>query len=352
MSELVDRAQRLAVKHLESALPRRFRHTAAVADRAQRLASRLLPPERAEVVVASAWLHDIGYAPGLADTGFHPIDGARYVADSPHLARRRGRFGSLVGLVAHHTGAVFEARERGVEEQLAKYPVPDAVELAILSCAGLCAGPDGANVDPADRLGEVLSRYDSNHPVHRAINQSAPLLVPQAHLILAAAEATNGPPQLFPLPDWAEREPFAPAWDVIWGRDRHRITATSLGGVDREQGVEITLTDPMDPLDPAAAGKMADDLRAAAAAAAGKPLYWAQYRAFSTHSGAPVPDRRGYMAAEGPWVSATFRLDEILEFHWDMASEGRIATVDHRMFTTLIDVTEWVELVGGGQCGA
>src|SRR5271166_1099999 len=54
MFELVDRAQRLAEKHLESALPRRFRHTAAVADRAQQLASRLLPPERAEVVVASA----------------------------------------------------------------------------------------------------------------------------------------------------------------------------------------------------------------------------------------------------------------------------------------------------------
>ena len=145
-------------------------------------------------------------------------------------------------------------------------------------------------------------------------------------------------------------DPFAPHWDAIWSRDRHRITATSLGGVDGERGVEISLTDPVDPLDPAAAGTMADDLRAAAAAAAGKPLYWAQYRAFATHIGAPLPDRRGRMASEGPWVSATFRLDEILEFQWDMASEGRVATVDQRMFTTLSDVTEWTELMRGGQC--
>ena len=215
MSELVDRAQRLAEEHLESALPRRFRHTAAVAERAQQLASRLLPTERAEVVVASAWLHDIGYAAELVDTGFHPIDGARFLT-------KDDAFEPLVGLVAHHTGALFEARERGLDDQLETYLVPNAAELAILSSADLCSGPDGVTVDPVDRIEEVLGRYASDHPVHRAINQSAPLLVSQAHLILAAAEATNAAPQIFPLPDWAEREPFAPAWDVIWSRGRHR----------------------------------------------------------------------------------------------------------------------------------
>lgn len=296
--------------------------------------------QRAEIVVASAWLHDIGYAPDLVDTGFHPVDGARCVAQA-------GGFGPLVGLVAHHTGAVFEARERGLEVQLDTYPVPDATELAILSCADLCAGPDGANVDPADRIDEVLSRYHSDHPVHRAIIQSAPALVAQAHLILAAAEATNAAPQIFPLPDWVERDdPFAPHWDAIWSRDRHRITATS--GVDGEQHVEISLTDPLDPLEPAATEAMADDLRAAAAAAAGQPLHWAQYRAFSTHIGAPLPDRRARMVLEGPWVSATFRLGEILEFQRDMAFEGRMATVDQRMFATLSDIMEWTELIRGG----
>ena len=30
-------------------------------------------------LVASAWLHDIGYAAGLQETGFHPVDGARHL---------------------------------------------------------------------------------------------------------------------------------------------------------------------------------------------------------------------------------------------------------------------------------
>lgn len=342
MTVLTNRAARLAQKHLEAALPRRFRHTVAVAERAQRLAPRLLAPERAQIVMAAAWLHDIGYAPHLAETGFHPIDGANQVARDAVLASCP----SLVGLVAHHTGAVFEARERALEVQLEQYPVPDAVELAILSCADLCAGPDGAAVDPADRINEVLARYRSDHPVHRAITQSGPMLVAQSRLILAAADATDAPPQVFPLPDWAERQdPFAPQWDAIWNRDSHRITAASADGMDRERGVEISLTDPLDPLDAAAAQTMADDLRAAAAAVAGKPLCWAQYRAFATHVDLPPSDRGG-RDLQGPWVSATFRLGEILEFQWDMASEGRLATVDQRMFTTLGDVTTWTELVG------
>lgn len=32
-----------------------------------------------DLLVAAAWLHDIGYAPELRDTGFHPLDGARHL---------------------------------------------------------------------------------------------------------------------------------------------------------------------------------------------------------------------------------------------------------------------------------
>ena len=32
-------------------------------------------------MTAAAWLHDIGYAPAVDDTGFHPLDGARYLRD-------------------------------------------------------------------------------------------------------------------------------------------------------------------------------------------------------------------------------------------------------------------------------
>ena len=67
----------------------------------------------ADLVEAAAWLHDIGYSPDLVGTGFHPLDGARYLRDawraSPLLCR----------LVANHTGALIEAEERGLAEELA-----------------------------------------------------------------------------------------------------------------------------------------------------------------------------------------------------------------------------------------
>ena len=38
----------------------------------------------AELLEAAAWLHDIGYAPGLAVAGLHALDGARYLRDAQH----------------------------------------------------------------------------------------------------------------------------------------------------------------------------------------------------------------------------------------------------------------------------
>ncbi|GAA4968844.1 HD domain-containing protein [Kineococcus glutinatus] len=62
----------LAEEHLAEALPRRWQHSQAVAATAADYAARLrLDPD---VVAAAAWLHDVGYAPPLVDTGFHPLD--------------------------------------------------------------------------------------------------------------------------------------------------------------------------------------------------------------------------------------------------------------------------------------
>ena len=38
----------------------------------------------ADLIEAAAWLHDIGYALGLATTGLHQLDGARYLRDARH----------------------------------------------------------------------------------------------------------------------------------------------------------------------------------------------------------------------------------------------------------------------------
>jgi len=81
-------------------------HVDAVARRAARLANVSFSGADAEVLKAAAWLHDLGYAPDIRDTGFHPLDG-------PVWLREAGFGDRVCGLVAYHTCADIEAEERG-----------------------------------------------------------------------------------------------------------------------------------------------------------------------------------------------------------------------------------------------
>ena len=73
-------AEDMARNLLADILPRRWAHTKGVAATARQLTSIL--SGNAGVLVAAAWLHDIGYSPALAVTGFHPLDGARFLRDT------------------------------------------------------------------------------------------------------------------------------------------------------------------------------------------------------------------------------------------------------------------------------
>ena len=109
MDKLACWAGHLAQALLQEPLPRRWAHVQGVADRARSLAPVL--GGDADLVEAAAWLHDIGYAPGLAVTGFHPLDGARYLRDARHADVL------LCRLVAHHSCALIEAEERGARRR-------------------------------------------------------------------------------------------------------------------------------------------------------------------------------------------------------------------------------------------
>ena len=106
MNTLAPWAQQLARALLQQPLRRRWAHVQGVAARARSPASVL--GAHADLLDSAAWLHDIGYAPGLAATGFHPLDGARYLRDTQHAGQR------LCRLVAHHSCAIIEAGERGL----------------------------------------------------------------------------------------------------------------------------------------------------------------------------------------------------------------------------------------------
>ncbi len=70
-----------SAKEAASLLPplgNRWLPVQGVVERA-RYISHLLNEDEQAYLIAAAYLHDIGYAPSLRKTGFHPIDGALYL---------------------------------------------------------------------------------------------------------------------------------------------------------------------------------------------------------------------------------------------------------------------------------
>jgi len=140
----------------------RLPHSARVASQASKV-SDFLEDRWSGAVVDAAWLHDIGYSPAVSSSGFHPLDGARWLRDE-------GFCEDTCSLVAWHTGAINEARERGLEDELrAELAPPPQYALDALTWADLTSSPTGDPVSPDLRLDEILGRYEPGSAVHRAI---------------------------------------------------------------------------------------------------------------------------------------------------------------------------------------
>jgi hypothetical protein len=142
-------------------LGRRWQHVQAGGG----LAASIAPAfgEQGPALVAAAYLHDIGYAPQLALTGFHPLDGARHL-------RTQG-YETLARLVAHHSGARVEGRLRHLDGFEDEFPFLDSPLEQALTYCDLTTGPDGRRVTLEDRLAEIMDRYGPEHTVSRAMSQ-------------------------------------------------------------------------------------------------------------------------------------------------------------------------------------
>jgi HD domain len=126
----------------------------------------------ADLLQAAAWLHDIGYTPGLAVTGLHALDGARYLRDAQHADAM------LCRLVAHHSYAIVEADERGLADVLGLEfePAPYALS-SVLTCCDMTTSPDGELVLVERRLAEIQHRYGPGHLVTRSIQRATPMIL-------------------------------------------------------------------------------------------------------------------------------------------------------------------------------
>jgi len=142
-------------------LGRRWLHTRGVVARAQALGTIVAEVDR-EVLIAAAYLHDIGYAPELTVTGFHPLDGAQWL-------RGQG-YERLACLVAHHSGARFEAQVKGFGDALDAFPPEHSLTADLLTYCDLTTDPDGVQITPSARLAEVRHRHGAESEVARGID--------------------------------------------------------------------------------------------------------------------------------------------------------------------------------------
>jgi hypothetical protein len=130
-----------------------------------------------DALVPAAWLHDIGYAPCLVASGFHPLDGARFL--------RSEGFGDRVAcLVAHHSYAAVEADLRGLGPVLdEEFPREESLTADILCYCDMTTGPDGEQVDVVDRLAEIRARYGPGDVVSRFVDRAEPEIVSTVHRV-------------------------------------------------------------------------------------------------------------------------------------------------------------------------
>ena len=144
-------------------------HSARVAHQVNRV-SDLLDGAWRSAVADAAWLHDIGYSPQVMSTGFHPLDGARWLRD-------RGWPMATCRLVAWHTSAWAEGVLRGLDHELAaEFEPPPELAANVLAWADLTSSPAGEEWTVGHRLRDMLRRYPADSIEHRAIADAAPAL--------------------------------------------------------------------------------------------------------------------------------------------------------------------------------
>lgn len=175
-SETVE-AWTLAGSILADDLPRRWAHSQGVGDRALEVGP-VITPTRADAtfLAQAAILHDVGYSRAALETGFHALDGARYL-------RSVGIDDQVVNLVAHHSCAAVEAHERGLDKALLEFPVgpPELID-GLIFC-DMTVSPDGLPVSVDDRIGEILARYGPDSVVGRFIARAEPELRAAVHRV-------------------------------------------------------------------------------------------------------------------------------------------------------------------------
>jgi HD superfamily phosphodiesterase len=175
-------ARNVACRLLADDLPRRWSHVQAVGAKGE-LVGQLVGGNDGQTLAVAAWLHDVGYSRNLVDTGFHALDGARWLRANAFDDR-------VAALVAHHSCAWLEAEERSLTRELEVFDREETAVADALCFCDMTTGPDGQTVSAPVRLREIRERYGAHHLVTRFIDRA------EAEILGAVARTCERLPEL------------------------------------------------------------------------------------------------------------------------------------------------------------
>lgn len=121
-----------------------------------------LTNEEAALLVVAATVHDIGYAPSVARTGFHPLDGAvhlRSLGWSPWLGR----------LVANHSCALVTAPDQLTPRVRTEFPPVPGLLPDSLTYSDMHSSPRGEVIAAEVRLADIAARHADPREAARAV---------------------------------------------------------------------------------------------------------------------------------------------------------------------------------------
>lgn len=124
--------------------PARLRHVRTAAGVAL-IVSETVAPRQLDLLLSAVVLHDIGYAPAVRATGWHPVDGAQWLLS-------HGAPVEVAALVAHHSESGLLSAARPWLDRLAVFPAPDEVVADVVTYADQTTAPDGRRVSPIARI--------------------------------------------------------------------------------------------------------------------------------------------------------------------------------------------------------
>lgn len=167
---IIDRSDAAALAdRLLRGVGTRLAHSARVARQVSRV-GYLLEARWQSAITEAAWLHDVGYNDRVALTGFHPLDGARWLRD-------RGWPLETCRLAAWHTAASIEGTLRGLDQELAaEFDPPPPLVAAALTWADLTSSPAGEPWTVGCRLADILRRHPADSIVRCVTVAALPVL--------------------------------------------------------------------------------------------------------------------------------------------------------------------------------